>query len=61
MGQSWSFCEIGPAIDRESERYWLDAEGSEFVAEVGRWTIRELLHAVVEDFQAAAKETARRM
>ena len=37
----------------ESERYWLHAEGSEFVAEVARWTIRELLEAAVEDFQAA--------
>jgi hypothetical protein len=36
----------------ESERYWLHAEGSEFVAEVARWTIRELLEAEVEDFQA---------
>jgi hypothetical protein len=36
----------------ESERYWLHAEGSEFVAEVARWTIGELLDAVAEDFQA---------
>lgn len=36
----------------ESERYWLHAEGSEFVAEVRRWTIRELLDAVAEEFQA---------
>ena len=36
----------------KSERYWLHAEGSEFVAEVPRWTIRELLDAVAEDFQA---------
>jgi hypothetical protein len=36
----------------ESERYWIHAEGSEFVAEVARWTIRELLEAGVEDFQA---------
>ncbi len=40
----------------ESERYWLHAEGSEFVAEVDRWTIRELLDAGVEDFQAAEEE-----
>ncbi len=37
----------------ESERYWLHTEGSEFVAEVARWTIRELLDAAVEDFQGA--------
>ena len=36
----------------ETERYWLHAEGSEFVVEVARWTIRELLEAEVEDFQA---------
>ena len=40
----------------ESERYWLHAEGSEFVAEVARWTIRELLDAAVEDFQAEQTE-----
>ncbi len=40
----------------ESDRYWLHADGSEFVAEVARWTIRELLDAVVEDFQAGEKE-----
>ncbi len=40
----------------ESERYWLHAEGSEFVAEVARWMIRELLDAGVEDFQAAEEE-----
>ena len=40
----------------ESERYWLHAEGSEFVAEVARWTIGELLDAVVEDFQAVVVE-----
>jgi len=40
----------------ESERYWLHAEGSEFVAEAARWTIRELLDAVVEDFQAPELE-----
>ena len=32
-------------------------DGSEFVAEVARWTIRELLDAVVEDFQAGEQET----
>ncbi len=36
----------------ESERYWLHAEGSEFVVEVARWAIRELLEAEVEVFQA---------
>ncbi len=35
----------------ESERYWLHAEGSEFVAEAARWTLRELLDAEAEDFQ----------
>jgi len=40
----------------ESERYWLHAEGSEFVVEVARWTIRELLEAGVEDFQAVVVE-----
>ena len=40
-----------------SDRYWLHAEGSEFVAEVARWTVRELLEAAVEDFQAPEKET----
>jgi hypothetical protein len=40
----------------ESERYWLHADGSEFVAEVERWTIRELLEAGVESFQATAEE-----
>jgi hypothetical protein len=40
-----------------SDRYWLHADGSEFVAEVARWTVRELLDAVVEDFQAPAEET----
>ncbi len=39
----------------ESERYWLHAEGSGFVAEVAR-TIRELLDALVEDFQAGEEE-----
>ncbi len=32
------------------------ADGSEFVAEVARWTIRELLDAVVKDFQAPELE-----
>jgi hypothetical protein len=41
----------------ESDRYWLHAEGSEFVAEVARWTVRELLEAAVEDFQAPEEET----
>ncbi len=36
----------------EPERYWLHAQGSEFVAEVVRWTIRELLEAGGEDFRA---------
>ncbi len=36
----------------ESDRYWLHADGSDFVAEVARWTIQELLDAVVQDFQA---------
>ncbi len=40
----------------ESDRYWLHADGSEFVAEVARWTIRELLDAVVQDFQAPELE-----
>lgn len=40
----------------ESERYWLHPEGSEFVAEVARWTIQEPLDAVVEDFQASEEE-----
>ncbi len=40
----------------ESDRYWLHADGSEFVAEVARWTIRELLDAVVQDFQAPGLE-----
>ncbi len=43
----------------ESERYWLHAEGSEFVAEVASWTIRELLDAAVEDFHAATVEEER--
>ncbi len=41
----------------ESERYWLHAEGSEFVAEVARWTIEELLDAGVKNFQAKEEET----
>ena len=40
----------------ELDRYWLHADGSEFVAEVARWTIRELLDAVVQDFQAPERE-----
>ena len=48
---------LGGQHPGESERYWLHAEGSEFVAEVGRWTIRELLDAVLEDFQAVEEET----
>ncbi len=43
----------------ESERYWLHAEGSEFVAEVASWTIRELLDAAVEDFHVATVEEER--
>ena len=41
----------------ESDRYWIHADGSDFVAEVARWTVRELLDAVVEDFQAPVVET----
>jgi len=40
----------------ESDRYWLHANGSEFVAEVSRWTLQELLDAVVQDFQAPEAE-----
>ena len=42
----------------EADRYWLHTDASEFVAEVDRWAIDQLLDAEAEHFRAPEEKDA---